>query len=87
MPTLRGQETGRTKENLLVQTEAQLRLRTSGYRQLQLVSCEFHEGVLTLRGGVSSFYLKQIAQTLIRGLDGVGEINNRLVVAESPTSG
>jgi len=85
MPPLREHEAGRSKENLLVQTEAQLRLRTSGYRQLQLVSCEFHEGVLTLRGGVSSFYLKQLAQTFIRGLDGVEEISNRLVVAESPS--
>ena len=68
-------------EELLVQAEAQSRLRTSGYHELHLVSCEFHEGVLTLRGHVSSFYLKQVAQTLIRDLDGVGEINNRLDVA------
>jgi len=87
LPPLREQEIGRSKENLLVQAEAQLRLRTSGYRQLQLVSCEFHEGVLTLRGEVSSFYLKQLAQTFTCGLDGVGEINNRLEVAESTTSG
>ncbi|MGO9115872.1 MAG: BON domain-containing protein [Thermoguttaceae bacterium] len=48
------------------------------------VACEFHEGVLALRGRVPSFYLKQMAQTLIRGLDGVGEINNRLEVAALP---
>ena len=83
---LEEQESGLSKENLLVQADAQSRLRQSGYLQLHLVSCEFHEGVLTLRGRVSSFYLKQVAQTLIRGLDGVGEINNRLEVAVPPGS-
>ncbi len=78
---LREPETGLSKEKLLVQAEAQSRLRTSGYHELQLISCEFHEGVLTLRGQVSTFYLKQVAQTLIRDLHGVGEINNRLEVA------
>jgi osmotically-inducible protein OsmY len=80
----REQETGLSKEKPSVQTEAQLRLRKSGYRQLRRVSCEFHEGVLTLRGQVSSFYLKQVAQTLIGRLDGVGAINNRLDVAPPP---
>ena len=69
------------KMELTVQTEAQSRLRKSAYHGLRLIACEFHEGVLSLRGRVSSFHLKQIAQTLVRGLDGVGEINNRLEVA------
>ena len=70
-----------SKERPLVQAEAQSRLRTSGYYELHLVSCDFHEGVLTLRGCVSSFYLKQVAQELIRRLDGAEEVNNRLEVA------
>ena len=70
----------------LVQTEARSRLRKSGYRELHFVSCEFHEGVLTLRGHVSSFHLKQLAQELIRHLDGAEEVNNRLEVAERPCS-
>lgn len=72
---------GPWREKQVVQAQAQSRLRGSCYRQLHLVSCEFHEGVLTLRGHVSSFYLKQLAQTLIRELDGVAQINNRLEVA------
>ena len=67
----------------MVEAEAQSRLRTSGYRPLHCISCDFHEGVLTLRGHVSTFHLKQVAQTLIRDVDGVGEINNRLEVAAS----
>ena len=64
----------------MIQAEAQSRLRKSGYRELRSISCEFHEGILTLRGQVSSFHLKQIAQTLIRNVDGIREINNRLEV-------
>ncbi len=80
-PQLREQKIRPSIENPLVQAEAQSRLRRSGYNELHLVSCELHEGVLTLRGHVSSFHLKQVAQTLVRDLDGVGEINNRLEVA------
>ncbi len=75
-----------SKEKRVVQAEAQARLRRSGYHELHLVSCNFHEGVLTLRGRVSSFYLKQIAQELIRRLDGAEEVNNRLEVAAPPGS-
>ena len=64
-------------EKAATEAEAQSRLQTSGYPQLRKVSCEFHEGVLTLRGQVSTFHLKQ----LVRRLEGVGEINNRLEVA------
>lgn len=75
------QESGPSKERHVVKAQAQARLRNSGYHELHLVSCEFHEGVLTLRGRVSSFYLKQVAQELIRRLDGAEEVNNRLEVA------
>ena len=84
--TTKEQELGISKEKKVVQAEAQSRLRKSGYRELQLVSCEFHEGVLTLRGRVPSFYLKQVAQELIRRLDGAEEINNRVEVAAPPGS-
>ena len=79
------QGTGLSKEKQTVQVEAQSRLRKSGYRELHLISCDFHEGVLTLRGRISSFYLKQVAQELIRRLDGAEEVNNRLEVAAAPS--
>ena len=80
------QEAGPSQERPLIQAEAQSRLRKSGYHELHFVSCEFHEGVLTLRGRVSSYHLKQLAQELIRQLDGAEEVNNRLEVAEQPCS-
>jgi len=78
------QEPGVSKGKPAVQGEAQSQLRKSGYYELHVVSCDFHEGVLTLRGRVSSFHLKQVAQELMRQLDGAEEVNNRLeVVAPS----
>ncbi|MFZ1936527.1 MAG: BON domain-containing protein [Thermoguttaceae bacterium] len=80
------QKLGISTERQVVLAEAQSRLRESGYHELHFVSCDFHEGVLTLRGRVSSFHLKQVAQEMIRRLDSAEEINNRLEVAAPPCS-
>jgi hypothetical protein len=39
---------------------AENRLRSNSYLALKNVSCEFREGVLTLRGYLPSYYLKQM---------------------------
>lgn len=70
-------------EKEIVEANAKSRLRRSCYYQVQWVSCEFHEGVLTLRGQVSSYYLKQIVQTLVLRMDGVDEVNNRVEVFDA----
>jgi hypothetical protein len=62
---------------------AETRLRRSAYPELRNVFCSFREGVLTLRGRVSSYHLKQLAQTLTGGLEEVVELNNQLEVVES----
>ena len=80
MSTVDEEQTWRLKEDQTVPAEVQGRLRRSGYPELRLIACEFHEGVLTLRGRVSTFYLKQVAQTAVSELADVGEINNRLEV-------
>ena len=67
-------------EQEVVEASVRSKLQQSCYQQVQRVSSEFHEGVLTLRGQVSSFYLKQIVQTLVLKVDGVEEINNRVDV-------
>ena len=59
---------------------AQQRLQESPYLALRSVDCEFYQGVLTLTGEVPTYYTKQMAQTLVRGLDQVQRIENRLFV-------
>ena len=60
---------------------ARLRLRQCPYPILRQVHCRYHEGVLILCGNVPTFYMKQIAQTVVSSLDQVEQIDNRIVVA------
>lgn len=63
-----------------VAQSVEVRLRRSPYFELRSVSCECHEGVLTLQGRVPSYYLKQLAQALLAELPGVARIDNRVEV-------
>jgi osmotically-inducible protein OsmY len=67
-------------ETQAIQEEARMRLRESPYRELWDVACDFHEGVLTLQGRVPSFFLKQIAQSIVFVMERVEIINNRIEV-------
>jgi osmotically-inducible protein OsmY len=71
------------KKKEAAQAEALRLFHQSLYRELRNILCEYHEGVMTLRGSVPSYYLKQVAQTLVASLESVGEINNRLEVVYS----
>jgi osmotically-inducible protein OsmY len=76
------------KRKEVVEAQAQALLRASNYLAIRHVSCEFHEGVLTLRGSVPSYYLKQVAQSVvISRLKGVAIINNRLEVPQPTPTG
>lgn len=46
------------------------------------VTCEFHEGVLILRGCLPTYYLKQMAQTLAAKFEAVQLVDNRIVVRQ-----
>jgi osmotically-inducible protein OsmY len=59
---------------------AEQRLRGSSYRALHNISCLAADGVLYLRGGVSSHYLKQVAQELVCGVDGARQVVNLIEV-------
>lgn len=48
------------------------RLRESMYVSLRTVSCQFEDGLLTLRGIVPSFYIKQVILSLLEDLEGEG---------------
>ena len=47
------------------------------------VTFSYSHGVLTLEGRLPSFYLKQVLQTLLRDLDGVTRIVNRVDVVSA----
>lgn len=48
-------------------------------------SCEFRDGVLTLRGRATSYYNKQVAQEAVRELDGVAIVVNEIEVITQAT--
>jgi osmotically-inducible protein OsmY len=60
--------------------EAERRLRGNPYLALKNVSCGWLDGVLVLRGCLPSYYLKQIAQEAVAGLEGVQRIDNQIQV-------
>lgn len=61
--------------------DAQRRLRQCPYPILRQVRCAIQDDVLVLSGVVPTFYAKQIAQELLRDLESIAQIDNRLVVA------
>jgi osmotically-inducible protein OsmY len=56
------------------------RFRHASYLELRNVDWRLEDGTLKLRGHVSSYYVRQIAQTVVQGLDGVEAIDNQLEV-------
>lgn len=63
-----------------VQSRAQASLRACPYREVRNTTCLFHKGVFLLRGDVSSFHMKQIAQTVLMNVEGVKHIVNTIHV-------
>jgi osmotically-inducible protein OsmY len=64
---------------------AKNRLLKNPYFPVQDVSCEYHAGVLLLRGRVPTYYLKQMAQEAVAGVEGVEEVVNETEVAGALT--
>jgi osmotically-inducible protein OsmY len=60
--------------------QAEHALRSSPYLALRNVSCEWQDGVLTLRGCLPTYYLKQVAQAVVARLDGVRQVVNEIDV-------
>jgi osmotically-inducible protein OsmY len=55
-------------------------LRASPYKVLAGVACECDHGVLSLKGRLSSFYLKQHAQEAVARVNGVTQVVNEVEV-------
>lgn len=60
---------------------AQQRLRASSFVAIRGLTCDVHEGMLTLRGRLPNFYTKQVALSLLADVEGVEEITDRVEVA------
>ncbi len=57
------------------------RLRASSFASVRRLTCDVHEGMLTLRGKLPSFYTKQVALRLLVDVEGVEEITDRVIVS------
>jgi hypothetical protein len=70
-----------TARELAIEEQAQAELSNAPYLAVRRVSCQVKGGVLSLQGRVSSFYLKQVAQALLRRYLAAGFVmENRLDV-------
>jgi CheY-like chemotaxis protein len=74
---------GRTASAPGVAERAEGRLRRNAYLALKNITCECRDGVLTLRGSLPTWYLKQVAQATVAGVEGVGRVENRIEVVGS----
>lgn len=59
------------------------RLQASAYGEVRSLTCVHHEGILVLRGRVSTYYHKQLAQEAVRHLAGVEAVINTVEVEVS----
>jgi osmotically-inducible protein OsmY len=67
-------------EDLRLAERVQGTLRSTGYRELGNTDVTVQTGVVKLTGRVSSYFLKQLAQTAVQGVTGIQRIQNDLVV-------
>ena len=58
-------------------------LRSSGYAALRKLRCDVREAVVILHGVLPSYYLKQMAQTIVLRLDGIHSVRNLVEVRQS----
>jgi len=56
------------------------RIRRQSHLSVQRIWCDYNGKRLFLRGQVPSFYLKQLAQTAVSGMDGVSQVVNEIEV-------
>jgi hypothetical protein len=60
--------------------EARDRIVRHPHLAVQRIWCDYSDQTLFLHGHVPSFYLKQLAQTAVAGLDGVDQVVNEIEV-------
>ncbi|MBX3438234.1 MAG: BON domain-containing protein [Planctomycetaceae bacterium] len=66
-----------------IQAAAEQHFREDSHLRNQNVACEYHEGVLVLRGRVTCYYHKQVAQTVAASISGVEQVINNVEVVRN----
>jgi osmotically-inducible protein OsmY len=69
-----------------IEATAQAGLRESSELAEYPITCEFRDGTLMLRGRVTTYLLKQAAQSLVQRVGGVLAVDNRIDVIPLPVS-
>lgn len=64
----------------LIVDSAHRALRASGYGQLIKLKALCEHGRVTLQGCVPTYYLKQVAQSVLNSIDGIRNIDNDVKV-------
>lgn len=63
---------------------AESHLRHNSYLSLKNVRCDYRDGALILRGCLPTYYLKQMAQSVVARMEGVHRVVNEIEVVCSP---
>jgi len=63
-----------------IEEKAESRFRKADHLELRQIRCRFDNGILTLKGLVSSDEVKQAALEMIRDLKGIEIIDNQIVI-------
>jgi len=66
-----------------LQEQASCAISASPYVDQRKLRLEAHDGRVTLRGTVNTYYQKQMAQEALRSVAGIEEIENELEVSWS----
>ena len=78
MKSNEGLETLLTKQSM--SEAAKNRLFKTPHLAMQRIWCEFDGGILFLRGQVPRYYLKQLAQAAVAGMEGIHQVINDIEV-------
>lgn len=70
-------------EHILGRVRETLSQNSHFARHWREISCHLEDGVLTLRGCVPSFYLKQVLQATLMELAGIERLDNQVDVVSS----
>ncbi|HLN28577.1 MAG TPA: BON domain-containing protein [Gemmataceae bacterium] len=71
---------GEPEIHVRIKELAEGRLRSHPHLALKNICCDYLDGVLSLRGRLPTYYLKQLAQEAVAELEGVDRTDNQIQV-------